>query len=143
MDVEVFFFFFYNFNQLTNLICKIYLIIWLYSTPCGDLNEQEIQKRGNTCIHMGFPSGSEIKNPPTMQKTWQSHGFNSYLGISHGGNGNLSGLLAWKSHGQRSLEDYSPWGHKGIGHDLETKQQQQGTHMADSLCCTVENTTTL
>ena len=47
-------------------------------------------------------------------------------------------FLPGKSHGQRSLEDYSPWGHKGIGHDLETKQQQQGTHMADSLCCTVE-----
>ena len=27
-----------------------------------------------------------------------------------------------KSHGQRSLADYSPWGHKRVGHDLETKQ---------------------
>ena len=24
----------------------------------------------------------------------------------------LSNILAWKSHGQRSLEDHSPWGHK-------------------------------
>ena len=23
-----------------------------------------------------------------------------------------SSILAWKSHGQRSLADYSPWGHK-------------------------------
>ena len=28
-------------------------------------------------------------------------------------------------HGQRSLADYSPWVHEEVGHDLETKQQQQ------------------
>ena len=33
-----------------------------------------------------------------------------------------SSLLAGKSHGQRSLADYSPWGHKRVGHDLATKQ---------------------
>ena len=27
-----------------------------------------------------------------------------------------------KSHGRRSLANYSPWGHKRVGHDLETKQ---------------------
>ena len=26
-----------------------------------------------------------------------------------------SSILAWKSHGQRSLEGYSPWGHKESG----------------------------
>ena len=35
-----------------------------------------------------------------------------------------SNILAGKSHGQRSLEGYSPWGHNRLGHDLETKQQQ-------------------
>ena len=29
-----------------------------------------------------------------------------------------------KSHGQMSLEGYSPWGRKRIGHDLVTKQEQ-------------------
>ena len=28
-------------------------------------------------------------------------------------------------HGQRSLADYSTWVHEKVGHDLETKQQQQ------------------
>ena len=28
-------------------------------------------------------------------------------------------------HGQRSLADYSPCVHEEVGHDLETKQQQQ------------------
>ena len=32
-------------------------------------------------------------------------------------------FLPGKSHGQRSLVGYIPWGHKGVGHDLETKQQ--------------------
>ena len=34
-------------------------------------------------------------------------------------------FLLGKSHGQRNLEGYSPWGGKRIGHDLATKQQQQ------------------
>ena len=34
-------------------------------------------------------------------------------------------FLPGKCHGQRSLADYSPRGHKGVGRDLVTKQQQQ------------------
>ena len=33
-------------------------------------------------------------------------------------------LLPGKSHRQRSLEGYSPWGHKRVRHHLATKQQQ-------------------
>ena len=33
-------------------------------------------------------------------------------------------FLPRKSHGQRSLAGYSPWGHKRVGHDLATKQHQ-------------------
>ena len=29
-----------------------------------------------------------------------------------------------KSHGQRSLVGYSPWGHKRVRHDLATKPQE-------------------
>ena len=29
-------------------------------------------------------------------------------------------ILAWKSHGQESLEGYSTWGRKRVGHDLAT-----------------------
>ena len=32
-------------------------------------------------------------------------------------------FLPWKSHGQRSLVGYSPWGCQKIGRDLLTKQQ--------------------
>ena len=32
-------------------------------------------------------------------------------------------FLPGKSHEQKSLVGYSPWGHKRVGHDLATKQQ--------------------
>ena len=32
-------------------------------------------------------------------------------------------VMPGKSHGQRSLEGYHPWGHKRFRHDLVTKQQ--------------------
>ena len=32
-------------------------------------------------------------------------------------------FLPGKSHGQRSLVGYGPWGHKRVGHNLVTKQQ--------------------
>ena len=35
-------------------------------------------------------------------------------------------FLPGKSHGQRSLVGYSSWGHKRVGHNLATKQQQTG-----------------
>ena len=39
-------------------------------------------------------------------------------GPSPGGGNRNPGILAWeKSHEQRSLPGYSPWGHKSIGHD--------------------------
>ena len=41
-----------------------------------------------------------------------------------GGNGNS----LEKSHGQRSLGSYSPWGHTRVGHNLATKQQHQQSY---------------
>ena len=35
-----------------------------------------------------------------------------------------SSIPAWEIHGQRSLAGYSLWGHRRVGHDLATKQQQ-------------------
>ena len=48
------------------------------------------------------------------------------LGRSPGeGNGNPLQSLPGKSHGQKSLAGYSPWGLKRVRRDLATKQQQQ------------------
>ena len=72
---------------------------------------------------LGFPSGSAIKNPPAnagdvgfypwdrkipWRRAWQP----------------TPVFLLWKSHGQMSLAGYSPGGHRRVGRDLETKQQQ-------------------
>ena len=46
-------------------------------------------------------------------------------GPSPGGGNRNPGILAWeKSHEQRSLSGYGPWGHKSIGHDWATKHTQ-------------------
>ena len=53
-----------------------------------------------------------VKNPPAteMQETWvQLLGRENSLGK---GMATHSSTLAWKIHGQRTLVDYSPWGHK-------------------------------
>ena len=43
-------------------------------------------------------------------------------------------FLPGKSHGQRSLASYNPWGLKRDGHDLETKQQQETMSGRISIC---------
>ena len=48
-------------------------------------------------------------------------------------------FLPRKSHGQRSLEGYSPWGRKRVKHDLATKQQQQN-HTFGTLLCLIFTT---
>ena len=42
-------------------------------------------------------------------------------------------FLPGKSHGQRSMVGYSPWGQKRVSHDLATKQQQ-GIVSITALC---------
>ena len=60
---------------------------------------------------MGFPAGSDSK-----ESACNAGDLSSVPGLRRSpgeGNGNpLHGILAWKFHGQRSLEVYSPWGLK-------------------------------
>ena len=44
-------------------------------------------------------------------------------------------ILPAEFHGQRSLAGYSPWGHKRVGHDLVTKQQQTMFHCMHTIFC--------
>ena len=51
-----------------------------------------------------------------------------------GGSDNPSGILAWETHGQRSLLGNSPWGLKRVGHTWVAKQQSfQRESPADTL----------
>ena len=62
---------------------------------------------------LGFPSGSVVKNSPAKQEIQETQV------QSLGWEDPLKGkwqptpvFLPGKSHGQRSLGDYNPWGHK-------------------------------
>ena len=69
------------------------------------------------------PDGSVGKSPPAIQETQvQSLGWEDPL---ERGMATHSIFLPGKSHGQRNLVGYSPWGHKRIRHNLATQQQQQ------------------
>ena len=63
---------------------------------------------------MGFSGGSVVKNPSANAGDAEDVGSIPGLGRSPaGGNGNpLQYSCLKKSHGQRSLVGYSPWGHK-------------------------------
>ena len=57
---------------------------------------------------MSFPSGSVVKNPPADAediRNISSIPGSKEMAVS-------SSVLAWKSHGQRSLAGYGPWGPK-------------------------------
>ena len=80
---------------------------------------------GGICIPLmnswGFPGGSVVKDLPAMQETQvQSLGWEDPLWRRKW---QLTPVfLPGKSHGQRSLAGYSPWGCKRIGWDLATTQ---------------------
>ena len=63
-------------------------------------------------LYLGFPVASVVKNPPTNAgrcEMWvRSLGWEDPLEermATH------SSILAWRIHGQRCPEGYSPWGH--------------------------------
>ena len=70
-----------------------------------------------------------VKNPPAKQETWFQ-----YLGrenLPEESMATHSSTLAWRTHGQRSLAGYSPWGLKRVRYDLATKQQHKGSVVRD------------
>ena len=63
----------------------------------------------------GFPSGPVVKNPPNNAGDTRDVGSIPGSGKSSGeGNGNTPVFLSGKSHRQRSLVGYSPWGCKEL-----------------------------
>ena len=69
------------------------------------------------------PDGSVGKSPPAIQETQvQPLGWEDPL---ERGMATHSVFLPGKSHGQRNLVGYSPWGRKRVRHNLATQQQQQ------------------
>ena len=71
-------------------------------------------------FHFSFVAQT-VKNLPAMQETWVRSPH--WEGPLERGMATHSSILLWKefshgkSHGQRSLEGYSPWGSQRVGHD--------------------------
>ena len=82
---------------------------------------------------VGFPGGSVVKNLPA------SAGDARDLGLIPGSGRSLGErkwqptpiFLSGKSHRQRSLAGYSPWGHKRVGHNTVTKQKRESCDFRD------------
>ena len=71
------------------------------------------QIRPVLCHQLG---DSGVKNPPIMQETWQEPQV-QYLGPEDSLEKQMathSSILAWKSHGERTLAVYSSWGHEEL-----------------------------
>ena len=74
-------------------------------------------------LHMDFPGGSVLNNPPAKARDAGSIPGSRIFPREE--NGQPSPVFwSGKSHGQRILEGYSPWGCKRVRHELATKQQK-------------------
>ena len=70
---------------------------------------------------LGLLGSTVVKNLPALKEKWiQSLGREDPL---EKGMATHSSILGWGIPWQKSLEGYSLWGHKRVGHDLATKQQ--------------------
>ena len=78
------------------------------------------------------------KESTCQRRRCKRHGFDLYVGkIPWKRKWQTTPVfLPGKSHGQRSLAGYSPWGLKKVGHDLVTKQQQ---HFKLHICPPFQN----
>ena len=66
------------------------------------------------CLFEGFPGAQMVKNLPAVWETWvQSLGWEDPL--DEGMEALLHYSCLENPHGQRSLVDYRPWGHKESG----------------------------
>ena len=70
----------------------------------------------------GFLGGSVVKNSPADAEDacW----IPGWGRSPAEGNGNHSSILAWRNLWTEEPGGYSPWGHKRVGGDRATKQQQ-------------------
>ena len=71
---------------------------------------------------LGFPVAQLVKNPPATLETW----VDPWVGKIHWRRARqlTPVFLSGKSHGQRSLVDYSPWDSKRVGYNFTTEEHQ-------------------
>ena len=89
---------------------------------CADF-DSEAKRFPDRLSRGGFPGGSVVKKKKKPACQWRKHRLDPWVRkISWRGKWQPTPVfLSGKSHGQRSLAGYSPWGCKRIEHDLATK----------------------
>ena len=79
---------------------------------------------------MGFAGGASGKGPTCQRSRGKRHGSRPHVGKIPRGRSSqpAPAFLPGKSHGQRSLVDYSPWGRKELNRTEATKHVHASTH---------------
>ena len=91
---------------------------WTWLSDWTEVNWMNILIR--LYYYRGFTGGWRVKNPPLMQKYTDSiSGLQDTLNKE---TATYCSILAWETHGQRSLVGYSSRGPIRVGHNLVTKQ---------------------
>ena len=88
-------------------------------------------------LHVGFPGGPVVKNPPPMQETQDTQILSLVWNISWSRKWQPTPVfLPGKSNGQRSLADYSLWDHResDTTERLRTRTAQCGVHYHTLSC---------
>ena len=110
------------------LFFKVATLFYIHSSKVWEFRFLHILT--NTCIvslfdyshpgrYVGFLGGSVVKYPPAKQETQvRSLGWEDPWRRKRQP---MPVFLPGKSHGQRSLVGYSPWGSQRVRHDLATK----------------------
>ena len=79
----------------------------------------------------GFPGGPVVKNPPSVQETRvQSWVGVPFLDLLEKEMATGSEFSPRKSHGQRSLAGFSPWGQQKVGHCLATDHTHRSIYFS-------------
>ena len=93
------------------------------------LNKLE-QSQDEPYYNTGFPVDTSGKEPACQCRRCKRQGFNPQMRKTPWRRvwQPTPVFLPGESLAQRSLAAYSLWGHKGVGRDLATKQQQHSTH---------------
>ena len=96
-----------NFYSLPFLEGLLYLGLCPLRIPYSDLPFKMVLPRAH--LQCGGPGFSPWVRKIPWRRKWQP----------------TPVFLPGEFHGQRGLEGYSPWGHKRVGHNIVTEQQQQ------------------
>ena len=101
--------------------------VWSSNSTPGYLSNKnentDLKRYMNSCVHCGISwwlGGNESACQYRSQCSISGPGRSPGDGTGHP----LQYSCLGKSHDQRSLAGYSTWGHKRVGHNLATKQQQ-------------------